>query len=177
MKKYYSIYVVVFLFIISVILGGCATTSKTQELAELEKTRQQMQQQMANMIKESQEARESALKYYKLSEKYQNLLASKNRELLSLENTYSELNNKDMGTAKEVIKDKLIEEAQASVHLQKRLKRYTTKAQLYKEKSQHLEEQVKQTQEEVQKTDQKIQEIKQELASEQQNKEKNKDNG
>ncbi|AIT09281.1 hypothetical protein LO80_04395 [Candidatus Francisella endociliophora] len=167
MKKNISKCFVIFVCLTGFLLTGCM--AKTEKLAELEKTQQQMQQEIDAIKKEADEAKQRAAQYEKLSDKYQTLVQNKNQELNKLQDTYTEIDKKDgtqVKAVKEVLKDKLIESAQDSIHLEKRLKRYTDQAKVYKEKSQQLEEQAKQTEESVQKTSQEIKQIKKEIVDE-----------
>ncbi|MFV9924637.1 MAG: hypothetical protein AB8U93_02725 [Francisella endosymbiont of Hyalomma scupense] len=153
MKKNIFTYLLIIVALISFMLAGCI--SKSEKLSELEKNQKQMQKEMTTIEQEAKEAKQRAEKYEKLIDKYKNLLEQKEQELNQLQATYVKLNNKDEALqAKKVIQEKLIKSAQDSVHLQKRLKRYTKKANIYKEKSQQLDEKAKQTQERVEKTTQ-----------------------
>lgn len=153
----------------SFVLSSCM--AKTEKLAELEKTQLQMQKEIDQIRKEADEAKQRAEKYERLSNEYQARIASKNQELNSLQETYTELDKKDdskVETVKKVLKDKLIESAQASVHLEKRFKRYNDQAKAYKEKSQQLDEKAKETEQSVKQTTQEITQIKEEIVNEQQ---------
>lgn len=168
MKKNISTYLLIIVTIISFMLASCA--SKSEKLNELEQSQQKLEKEMTTIEKEADEAKQRAEKYEKLTEKYKNLLDKKEQELNQLQAAYAKLNNKNEAVAvaaKKAIQEKLIKAAQDSVHLQKRLKRYTKKADVYKEKSQQLNEQAKQTQQSVDKTTQEIEEIKKEIGTEQ----------
>ena len=130
MKKNIFTYVLIIVTLISFMLAGCV--SKSEKLNDLEKNQQQMQKEMTTIEKEENEAKQRAEKYEKFTDKYKNLLEQKEQELNQLQAAYAKLNNKDEALqAKKVIQEKLIRGAQDSVHLQKILKRYTKKANIY----------------------------------------------
>lgn len=176
MKKNFPVYLLILALFAGLVLSGCAT--KSERLLELEKTQKQMQKEISLVSKEANEAKQKALRYDELAHKYQMLVAKKNEEVNSLQETYTEIDKKEetqAKTVKKVLENKLIESAQDSVHLEKRLKRYTEKAKAYKEKSQELDEKAKQTEEYVEKTNQEIQQVKKEIAKEKQASQENED--
>lgn len=145
----------------ALLVAGCATDSK-EKLATLEKTQQQTQQQLLETKKQLDDAKARAEKYSKLSDKYQKLIEDQTTGLKKLEQKYTELENHEGSQGNEV-KSELIKSAQKSVILQRRLKRYASKVNVYENKSEQLEEKVKAADDSVKETNSEIREIKKEI--------------
>lgn len=164
MKKNIPIFILISFMIF--VIGGCA--NKTETLAELQKNQQQIQKELDSVKVEANNAKQKAQKYEKLADKYKNLMEAQKKELDELQRTYNELDKKDeaqVKVAKKAVQDKLIESAQNSIHLEKKLKRYATKAQDYNKKSQQLEEHMKNAQQDAQQTTQKIEQVKNDITA------------
>ncbi|AXA33141.1 hypothetical protein CDH04_01325 [Francisella adeliensis] len=143
------------------LIAGCATDS-VEKLAKLEKTQQQTQQELLDAKKQLEEANLKVQRYNELTDKYEKLIKEQTTNLKELEEEYILLKNKK-DSSKQAVKSKLMESAQKSVVLQRRLKRYSSKIDTYEKKSEKLEEKVKATEVSVKETSNEISKIKKEI--------------
>ena len=143
------------------LIAGCATDS-VEKLAKLEKTQQQTQQELLDAKKQLEEANLKVQRYNELTDKYEKLIKEQTTNLKELEEEYVLLKNKK-DSSKQAVKSKLMESAQKSVVLQRRLKRYSSKIDTYEKKSEKLEEKVKATEVSVKETSNEISKIKKEI--------------